>query len=268
MKTFEELDAKSECIRMAINIGSIYLSQNKYDKALAIYKSNLANAEKIGDKRLMSACVSHIGDVYSTAGYYEKAMKFYSRDLEIKESLGDKSGISILYGNTCIILYEQGKYLEALEAVDKAIAIDKELNTKVHLMYHLANKAEVMYYLGEYKAADNFNKESMKLTQYFEDEGFLYEAALLACKIDFQTGDEDKKYNQIRKLNRMLADSTNPIHIAELNYQIYKLLKANPLVEIKDADKYREKAILLFKNLNKNNETAKYKKIIAELEVV
>lgn len=268
LKAFEELDAKNECIRIAINIGGIYLSQNRYDKALACYKDNLVNAEKIGDKRLISACVSHIGDVYSTAGYYEKAMKYYLRDLEIKESLGDKSGISILYGNICVTLSEQEMYEEAFTAIDKAIAIDLDLNTKVHLMYHLSNKAEVLYNLGKYQEADKLNNESIKLNKDFDDAGLLYETKLLACKIAFKLGDDNQKYYQIRKLDSMITESTNQIHIAELNFQIYKLLQAAQLSDVTDSGQYLNKALSLFTILNRDNKIAKYKKIIAELERV
>ncbi len=92
------------------NLGSIYLTQAKYPKALEYY----FRAEKIFEARKskddIAITLSSIGAVYYSQTNYPKAIDYYSQALKLFKELGNKNYIAMQLGNMGIVYYELSYY--------------------------------------------------------------------------------------------------------------------------------------------------------------
>lgn len=79
------------------NMGSIYMQQSKYEKALEHLFQGLKVDKDLGDKRGEAKTLSNIGTSFRELGQYEEALKYLTESLIIKQQLGEnQEGLTLI----------------------------------------------------------------------------------------------------------------------------------------------------------------------------
>jgi tetratricopeptide (TPR) repeat protein len=141
-----------------INYKNAMKVANKYSEDKD--KNNLYKA-----KKLLAACFSGIGSIYLVQGNYDKALKYYSTAHKLDKKIGNKQGESVNLGNIAIIYHELGNYAKALEYYFKALKIDEELGNINDIAKDLSNIGIVYHDQGNYIKALEYYLNSLKLNK-------------------------------------------------------------------------------------------------------
>ena len=94
-----------------------YLGFNQYQ--------SLKIAEELGEKSVITHCMTNIGVIYYGQGNYPKAIEYYTKSLKIFEEIADKSGIAASLGNIGLIYQNQGDLVKAIEYQTRSLKIEE-----------------------------------------------------------------------------------------------------------------------------------------------
>ena len=146
----------TECER--INLSNTERIKKSIDYNLQAMKIS----ESIGEKRLMSKCLTNIGSAYYSLAKYEESEKFLTRALKIiKEiaALSDEGFIQLSLSET----YEKlGKKGEALAALKRSMALQDSLQNQA--LHDEIARTEIQYEYNKKAAADSIkNAEAQKV---------------------------------------------------------------------------------------------------------
>ncbi|PIP54973.1 MAG: hypothetical protein COX07_02435 [Bacteroidetes bacterium CG23_combo_of_CG06-09_8_20_14_all_32_9] len=173
-------------------IGTIYLYQGLYDKAIEYYLKSLKITKEIGDKKEMAKCYNNIGMVHDNEGSYDKAIEYYFKSLKIFEELSKqnedillkgeaKKGMSQCYNNIGIVHTKHHNYDKAIEYYFKSLKIFEELSkqqgnavlsreAKKGMAQCYNNIGNVHYYQGSYDNAIEYYLKSLKIKEELNDK--------------------------------------------------------------------------------------------------
>ncbi len=160
-------ELKAACIG---NIGTIYFSQDHFNKALDHYFMAIKLSEEIGDHKLKAKNEGNVGLVYTKLGNYAKALEYNFMALKTNEEIGDNPAQALNLGNIGLVYHYQKDYSKILAYYFKALQIDEEIGNKNGISRHLGNIG------GAYQMLNN-NAEAVKY--YFK-----------AIKIDEELGNK------------------------------------------------------------------------------
>ncbi len=107
-------------IPAANNLGIAFVSQGRFDEALASYRRSLRAAETAGRRESVARSLNNIGDVASAQGDFRTALEYLTRSVVIKETLGDQVAIARTSSNIGSIHLRQGSFDQALERFERA----------------------------------------------------------------------------------------------------------------------------------------------------
>ena len=127
------------------NIGTVFMKQGNYAKALKYYLKSLEikeelleraerseNPDEIGrSKNGIAASLLNIGNVYYFQGNHQLAISYYQRSLKKFEVLKDKNRIATGLANIGIIYYQQENYDKALVNFEKSLKINEALGNRL-----------------------------------------------------------------------------------------------------------------------------------------
>ncbi len=100
---------------MNATIAAIYYSKEEYDKAIDIYKENLAICKTLNDKKELSTSHSNIAYVFNTLHNYEEALPHLDSAIFSAEKVRDVGLLVLHYRERSKLYTKQKKYAEALE---------------------------------------------------------------------------------------------------------------------------------------------------------
>jgi len=162
------------------------------------------------------------------------------------------------------VYLNQGYYEKAFEYFEKALSNDLGHNLKPKIPSHLFGKVQCLYKLNSLEAARKLIDDCIHISQKMKNKTILFKGNILKAKINFNISERDKIEAGIEPLEKMLKESKEDNHIAELNYEL-----ALMYFELKDKKKTeicRKKAIELYKCLYKKTPNITFKDRYEELE--
>ncbi len=107
------------------NIGVIYFQKEKYDYSFLYLVKAMKISEALGDKPRLAKHYHNIGAVYFKKKEYDKAALAFKRSLQLREKIGDRLSIASTCYNLAVLKIATGKKDEAREYLEKAIDIEK-----------------------------------------------------------------------------------------------------------------------------------------------
>ena len=143
----------------------------KYDKAIEIYKREIAISEELYGLEHPATATSYnnIGEVYKSLSDYPKALEYFGKSLVISERvLGEEHpSTATVYNNIGLVYYHLGDYPKALEYYGKSLAISEKVLGEEHPDTALSyNNIGVVYdNLGDYPMALEYYGKSLAIRE-------------------------------------------------------------------------------------------------------
>ncbi|MCW3104386.1 MAG: protein serine/threonine phosphatase [Bacteroidetes bacterium] len=156
------------------NIGSVYIAQHDFKKALEYHFKALKMREEnvkngIGSKEDISMSYGNIGQAYYYLNDFTKAMEFYNKSLRIAEDTGNKRRIALMLNNIGSIYAEQKFYDNALAYFRKSLEVQKETDNRQMVAMALNNVAEVYFMKNDFKNAIDFYNQGLVVAKEIGD---------------------------------------------------------------------------------------------------
>ena len=213
LKIQEEIMDKQGVANTYNNIGVIYYNQENYDKALENYLVAQKIYTEIKDKQGVSSVLSNVGVVYKYLNKYDKALENYITSLKIREEINDKIGVANSYSNIGSLYLAQNKITEAKKYFIISLGLSKKLGSKNEIMVMYHTLSMCDSTIGNYKEALNY----YKLFKQFNDSIFNEEGLEKSIEmgIRFET---EKKEAQIKLLEKE-KEKQAAVSIAEKKQQ-------------------------------------------------
>ena len=247
------------------NMGIVFSKQGKFDAAMKCYRKRIKMNEETGDKSGTAFAYGNIGNVMMETGKYEKAIVSYRKMLEISKDIDYKIGIILAKGNLGAIYALSNKDSLALKYFDKSIKLERELDLKNHLMIDLSGKAKILIKQNKYEEARKVISEALKIADSVQDGEANFTISILAKKIEFLTSDNsEKKFEIIQSFLEMTNQTKMPEEKADLFFEITVLYRQ--LERPQETQKYKSKAIKMFKELYEKKPKNVFKDKIRQLE--
>ncbi len=133
-------------------MGTLYLSQGDFDKAIELYQRFLKVSEESGDLFGIGMAANNMGSVYTHKGDYDKAIPLFKKKLAISEKLGNKVGIAMAANNLGWIYCQKKNFDKAIELYEIALSIAEELDDKFGILNVTINLGSL------YRSKVNYNR--------------------------------------------------------------------------------------------------------------
>ena len=147
------------------NLGLICETRGELDKAEEMHKKALEIHEKLGQIVGVASTYGNLGNVYCMRGELDKAEDMHNKSLEINKKLGCLEEMAIDYGNLGLIYKERGEPDKAEEMHKKALEIDKKIGHLEGVARHYGNLGNVYYERGELDKAENIQKKALEINK-------------------------------------------------------------------------------------------------------
>ena len=147
------------------NLGLICETRGELDKAEEMHKKALEIHEKLGQIVGVASTYGNLGNVYCMRGELDKAEDMHNKSLEINKKLGCLEEMAIDYGNLGLIYKERGEPDKAEEMHKKALEIDKKIGHLEGVARHYGNLGNVYYERGKLDKAENIQKKALEINK-------------------------------------------------------------------------------------------------------
>lgn len=205
-------------------MGSLYLDQKDYDKALEYYQRSLSLHLSINKKTGVAANYNNISQVYYFLQDYDRAMEYLERSRIIKQKLNNFSGLGNTYHNLGDLAVKAGKLNLANEHYQKALFYRDSLGHKGDMAASYNALGSNAIRIDHYSHAISYCQKGLRLAQEVGDveeaaanADCLYRAFEQVEQVDsalfyhvLHTALEDSLYNQ---------ENTRKLTAMELEYQ-------------------------------------------------
>ena len=161
----EETGNKKGIARTLYNIGVYHRVRSHSDQALEYLNRSMTLSKESGEKGLFALALTNVGMIRRLQGEYELALEFYGKSLTISEELNDKAAIKIALNSVGNVYQAQGNYEFALEFYRKSLALCQELNDRVSMIVSLYNIGAVYNLQGRYAEALSYFQKSIKFCE-------------------------------------------------------------------------------------------------------
>ena len=261
------------------NMGMVYAKRGEYDRALASFRVSLQISEELGDHNGVANAHMHRGGVFFYRGEYGQALESYGVKLQVSKELNDRTGVALAQGNMGAVYAHRGEYERALEQFSTAVPELRLLGHRYGLSYCLKEAADLLLeiveeakkipkYLPEYvlgaeagtwqtltlRMAKEQAEESVTISGDLSIPAMLLDGRVLLARIDAAEGNKEAA---LHSLVRLLEETNDDQHRAELHYRLWKLNAA-------DID-HRAKALRLYRSLFEKTPKHVYRRQIDEL---
>ena len=150
---------ESECYeyigRMYFNLGQCQTSLSYHEKALAMRKGKVSEAQ---------SC-NHLCLVYIHLVQYEKASSYAEKALEVGKQFGDRKVQGVSYTNLSTISIHLGQYKKAIEYLEKDLEISKESADREGEGTCYNNLGGIYYQLGQFHKAMEYFEKGLRIIQ-------------------------------------------------------------------------------------------------------
>lgn len=153
LQIFTQENQKARALKTENRIGlTLYVYNDKYDKALELFTKVLKDAESIGDKELIVTCLNNIAAMYSKLGDNNKALELFNRALRINlnsrknflaaSNLVSMAAIYALQGNNDTASVYYSKALE-FAGNDKNVIVRNLIQLRRGIFYYKTDQIEL-----------------------------------------------------------------------------------------------------------------------------
>ena len=153
------------------NIGGVYKAWGQYDKAIKNYEEALVIAQKLGQEDKIATFLNNIGEVYKAWGQYDKAVKNYEEALAIFRKQGKEGSIATVLNNIGGVYDAWGQYDKAIKNYEEALVIAQKLGQEDKIATFLNNIGGVYYTWGQYDKAIKNYEEALAIFRKQGKEG-------------------------------------------------------------------------------------------------
>lgn len=253
---------KREMAEIIGSIGLIYKIKGKLQKAIECFNQQIKLFNDLGDE--YSAALGHgnIGTIYRATGEYDKAMLSYQIKINASEKMGDKYGYYAYTANMGILQLQMRNYKKALPYLNKAIKGSEDIGIPRFLPLLYIVKADIYYNLKEYELSKKWVQKGLEIgknkTSFLNDK---FEGTMLLAKTNFAL---NPHYNYVVELKELLATTTLHEERADINYEIWKMLKTLSC-EDKEVALYKNEAIRLYNIAFAETPKIEYREKLEEL---
>ena len=152
----EALDYKEGVARAYGNLGNLYQTLSEQDKAKEFFLKSLAINKAIGNREGMASDYSALGTVYHANCELDKAEEFHLKSLTLHEALDLKEGMASDYGNLGSVYKARGELDKAEEYHLKSLAIEETLGRKEGMASDCVNLGNLYKARGELDKAEEY----------------------------------------------------------------------------------------------------------------
>ncbi|MBK9271756.1 MAG: tetratricopeptide repeat protein [Saprospiraceae bacterium] len=125
LKIFEELGNQQGIANQNLSIGSVYMEQLDFEKALHYDSLAMQAFQSIGDLDGVGLVLGNLANIYSDQNKKEAALEAYQKAIEIYETLGNGTSVARNLSNMSTIYMERGNYQEALQLLERALQLSE-----------------------------------------------------------------------------------------------------------------------------------------------
>lgn len=141
-------------------MGSTFLRQGLYSKALEYHLKSLDINEDLQDQQGVSIDLGNISEVYSAQNDHKKALEYNLRALELAKKIGtEDQNLAICYGNCGNNYANLDEHQKAIEYYSEALKIGEQIDCPICVAVFTGNIGAVYEEQKEYqKALEYYNK--------------------------------------------------------------------------------------------------------------
>jgi tetratricopeptide (TPR) repeat protein len=154
-----------------LNIGAVFLSEDKFDEALPYCEKARAGAVKAKNQTSEAQALNNLGVVREGQQRYDDALAAYKASFEISKSLGDKVEMTDNMINIGNMYRRKNDVASAMDWHQRAEIVAREITYLEGLRVLYRDYAKDYEASGDYKTALNFHKRYKNLSDsLFNDE--------------------------------------------------------------------------------------------------
>lgn len=201
------------------NLGVIYSSQQKYDKALEIQEKSLDIRKKIKDTIALASNYNNLGQIYYKLNEDSTARKYFMKSLKIRQRQQNADALIGAYNNLAAIYMRKLKYTNAINYLNKALSLADSLQLKNQLPTIMFNLGNIFHEEGDLKGATEWYKKAFEIA---EEIGNFDVLLSISQKLEtiYKTQNKLKKALHYSNLISEIKDS---IYIRNTNAKIEQL---------------------------------------------
>ena len=160
-------------VKQLSSLGSVFLRQDKVDKAIDTLEQQIALEEVLSDKNSLTIVLNRLGGLFQQCGRLNDAIVAFKRQIKISEVLNDQNSLAI--GLNCLggVFQQQGKLDEAIDAFERQIKIAEIRNDQNSLTIGLNCLGGVFQQQGKLDEAIDAFERQIKIAEVFNDQNSL-----------------------------------------------------------------------------------------------
>jgi PAS domain S-box-containing protein len=189
--------------RALSNIGNIYFTVGKNDKALDYYQRSLKLREQLGDLADIASSYINIGNIYYTRGEAKLSLDYFNKTLDIYLRLNDKNGLAAIHNNLGAIYNLTGDNPKAKEHYQTALQLAEELKDSNIILNALNNLGNTYSYMKDYPTAIDYLLRSLDLSEKAHDKKGIAQAYLNIASVYGFSGDNSKSIEYLQKAEKV-----------------------------------------------------------------
>lgn len=219
-----------------LNLGVLFMSEGKCEKALKEYKEALSSYSYVGDKRGMFSALNNIGNSLNCLKQYEDAIESVKNAINISRQIGALSA-TVISINSCVdILFKTGALDEAEKMLKEAEEIALELQEDMPLIYTYENMIKLYAcYMPNYEMARKIQEKLEPLLDKISARSEISAAVLSIAESLICSGCFAETLEILKKYNNLFLQEKD----TELTIQ-YLVFKAISEHKCMDLDSFRE----------------------------
>jgi tetratricopeptide (TPR) repeat protein len=162
---FDQLNEELWNAELCFQIGKVYQTWLKYDRALIEYFKALETFKEYNDEEKMAKVFNSIGGIYYDRENYDKAFEYFRNSNVHYNNIKDQQGLAMTYNNLGEIFRLQGNPEEALNYFYTAIKLNKTFSNLKYLAVNYDNIGNTYLLLKEYDSAGEYLSKSLDVSK-------------------------------------------------------------------------------------------------------
>jgi len=239
-----------------------YDDKGEYEKALEIFREELAVFVEIKDLKEQSTAYTNIAGIWSSLGNSDSSMTYYLKSLDIDEKSGNKMGASVNHNNIGQIYSDEGAYDKAVEHFQKALKLRQELGVERKYMAVYSNLATVYSRMGFNDKSEEAGLKAMEYAIKYDNKAY---AGIVANNMASNYNDQKKFEPAITWLKKAESNWLEIGNERYLTYAYYNYSKAYAgLGDGNKAIQFAKKGFEIVQRLKLDSQNELYYKAFAE----
>jgi len=179
--------------------GQVYTRRGIYDKAKEMYSEEKKIAENIKDDEELAQSLHHLGAVDIHKGNLESAKRYLKKSAEIREKIEDKIALAESFNNLGIAYEKEGNYDKAFEYFKRTLKIEKKIGNEPNIMKTLNNMGIYSKIKGNIEEALEYYNESLSIAKKINDKPGMAKLNVNIGIIQGSIGNQKKALEHLKK---------------------------------------------------------------------